>query len=239
MSTLLASVIDAHGGADRWRRCNSAQASIVTGGALWGIKGLVQDAAPRRMSVSLHEQWASVTPYGAADQRTDFTPGRIAIQKLDGTLVAERAAPRDSFAGHVLQTPWDPLHRAYFNGYALWTYLTTPFLLLMPGVRVEELAPWQEGQEQWRRLRAHFPATLATHCPVQDFFFDGDLRLRRHDYNVDVAGGFAAAQYVHDYAQADGIWLPTRRRAYGRGADDRPLTDTLYVSIDLSDIRFS
>ena len=35
-----------------------------------------------------------------------------------------------------MNTPWDPLHRAYFNGEALWTYLTTPFLLAMDGVRV-------------------------------------------------------------------------------------------------------
>ena len=72
------------------------------------------------MTVWLHEERSSVTPYGAADQRTMFTPDRIAIEKLDGTIVAERRAPRDSFAGHQMHTPWDPLHRAYFNGYALW-----------------------------------------------------------------------------------------------------------------------
>jgi hypothetical protein len=66
------------------------------------------------------------------------------IEKFDGTLVAERRAPRDSFAGHQMSTPWDPLHRAYFNGEALWTYLTTPFLLAMDGVRVEETESWRE-----------------------------------------------------------------------------------------------
>jgi hypothetical protein len=35
-----------------------------------------------------------------------FTPDRIAIEKLDGVLVAERYAPRDSFAGHQMHTPW-------------------------------------------------------------------------------------------------------------------------------------
>jgi hypothetical protein len=35
-----------------------------------------------------------------------FTPQRIAIEKLDGTLVAERHAPKDSFAGHQMSTPW-------------------------------------------------------------------------------------------------------------------------------------
>lgn len=58
-----------------------------------------------------------------------FTPQRISIEKLDGRVVAERRAPKDSFAGHQMNTPWDELHRAYFNGEALWTYLTTPFLL--------------------------------------------------------------------------------------------------------------
>jgi hypothetical protein len=29
--------------------------------------------------------------------------------------------------------------RCYFNGYAMWTYLTTPFLLKMPGVDVVEV----------------------------------------------------------------------------------------------------
>jgi hypothetical protein len=37
------------------------------------------------MTVWLHEERSSVTPYGAADQRTMFTPDRIAIEKLDGT----------------------------------------------------------------------------------------------------------------------------------------------------------
>jgi hypothetical protein len=78
-----------------------------------------------------------VTP----DQRTMFTSDRIAMEKLDGAVGAERFAPRDSFTGHQMNTPWDALHRAYFNSEALWTYLTTPFLLAMDGVHVEETEP--------------------------------------------------------------------------------------------------
>lgn len=89
--------------------------------------------------------------------------------------------------------PWDPLNRAYFNGYALWSYLTMPFLFTLPGVRVEELAPWEEGGQHWRRLRVHFPVSVATHCTVQDFYFGADFLLRRHDYQVDVSAGLPAA----------------------------------------------
>jgi hypothetical protein len=239
MNELLTRVVNTHGGMDRWMSFKGVRASIVTGGTLWGMKGLVQDAAKRQMSVALHEQSASVAPFGAPDRKTAFTPQRIAIETIDKDIVAERTNPRESFAGHQMDTPWDPLHRAYFNGYALWTYLTTPFLLAMPGVLVQEIEPWKEGEEEWRRLRARFPESIATHSRVQDFFFDRSFQLRRHDYNVDVAGGFAAAQYVYDYTEADGIWLPTRRRAFRRGLDDRALEDVLLVSIDLSDIHFS
>jgi Thiamine pyrophosphate enzyme, C-terminal TPP binding domain len=174
-----------------------------------------------------------------SDQRTMFTPERIAIEKLDGTLVAERHAPRDSFAGHQMSTPWDPLHRAYFNGEALWTYLTTPFLLAMDGVRVEETQAWREGSEAWRVLRAYFPGSIETHCLVQDFFFGEDLLLRRHDYNVNIAGGFGASQLTSDYVEANGIRLPTKRRAFTRGPDRRPILEMLMVSIDISDVSFT
>ena len=43
--------------------------------------------------------------------------------------------------GYVLETVWNSLHRAYFNGYAIWTYLTTPFFLVIPGFEVTEISP--------------------------------------------------------------------------------------------------
>jgi hypothetical protein len=156
-----------------------------------------------------------------------------------GTLVAERRAPRDSFAGHQMHTPWDPLQRAYFNGEALWTYLMTPFLFAMDGVRTEEVDPWSEGEETWRVLRVYFPGSIETHCLVQDFFFDQRLELRRHDYSVNIAGGFPAAQLTFDYIEAGGIRLPSRRRAYTRGPDRRPIKDMLMVSIDISEVAFT
>src|SRR5688572_4101357 len=238
MLPLLDKVIDAHGGRDRWKRYIKVEASIVSGGGLFALKGLPQDSEPRRMTVWLHEQRASVQPFGAPDQRTMFTPDRIAIEKLYGALVAERYAPRDSFAGHQMNTPWDPLHRAYFNGAALWTYLATPFLLAIDGVRVEEIEPWREGTESWSVLRAYLPGSIETHCLVQDFFFGDDFLLRRHDYALTIAGGFAVAQLTSDYTEAGGIRLPTKRRAYARTPDRQPIEDVLLVSIDIGNVNF-
>jgi hypothetical protein len=49
-------------------------------------------------------------------------------------------------------------------------------------------------------------------CPVsskeQDFYFGDDFLLRRHDYRVEVAGGFPVAQYVYDIVDVDGLRFP-------------------------------
>ncbi|MHC8381413.1 hypothetical protein [Pseudomonas sp. LB3P14] len=236
---LLDQVLIAHGGLERWNHFSQVRATLVTGGSLWGMKGLTQDSAPRQMTVWLHEQRASVTPFGGLDQLTAYTPDRIAIEKTDGKVVAERQAPRESFRGHGENTPWDPLHRAYFNGYALWSYLTMPFLFTFAGVVTEEIEPWHEGSQHWRRLRVTFPESVATHCAVQDFYFGEDFLLRRHDYNVEVSGGVPAAQYVHDYVEADGLRMPGKRRAYRRRDDGQADRNDVLVAIDLSEISYS
>jgi len=239
MNALLDAVLEAHGGIDRWKTYGTVEATIVSGGGFFALKGIIQDAAPRRMTVGLHEQRVSVAPYGAADQRAVFTSEDVRVEKSNGTIIAQRRAPRDSFAGHQMHTPWDPLHRAYFNGEALWTYLTTPFLLAMDGVQIEEIEPWKEGNETWRCLRAHFPGSIETHSQIQEFYFGADFLLRRHDYRVNIAGGFSASQLTGAYIQANGIKLPTQRRAHTRGPDGRPVQEMLMVYIDLSDVSFA
>src|SRR5262245_66624958 len=131
------------------------------------------------VTASLHEEFASVRPFGQPNWRTSFRPDRVAIETTDGDVVKERSEPRKSFSGHTMNTPWDPLHRAYFNGYALWTYLTTPFFMAMPGFEIREIDPIIEGEEAWHGLRARFPSQYASHSEQQDFYFGSDFLLRR------------------------------------------------------------
>jgi hypothetical protein len=235
---LLHEVLQAHGGLDRWNSYEKVQATIVTGGQLFGMKGTPQDPTPRRMTVATRREWASVTPYGADDQHTDFTANRIAIEKIDGTVVKERLRPSEHAEGKAVDAPWDALDRAYFNGYALWTYLTAPFHFAMPGFDVEEIAPWREQDELWRGLRVTYPAGVVSHSQQQDFYFGSDFLLRRHDYHVEASGGFAAAQYMFELVTVQGITLPTKRRAYMRDPNLLPIHERLMVSIDISNVSF-
>ena len=161
--------MDAHGGLDRWRERKTVSARLLQDGVLWKLKG--QDGVLRdvHVTVDLRKEWASHRPFGHPDRRTSFRPERVAIETSSGDVVEERLNPRESFKGHVLDTPWDSLQLAYFAGYAMWTYLNTPFLFALPGVETEEIGPWQENGETWRRLKVTFPAGIATHSAARTF----------------------------------------------------------------------
>ncbi|AKU93821.1 hypothetical protein AKJ09_00485 [Labilithrix luteola] len=202
------------------------------------MKGQGEFAKPTRVTVSIHEQWASHAPFLEPNLRTSFAPHRVAIETLDGKVLEERLNPRDSFQGHTMETPWDRIQLAYFAGYAMWTYLTSPFSFVMPGFDVREVDGWNENGETWRGLRVKFPRTIATHSTEQTFYFGRDGLLRRHDYDVEVAKGAKGAHYVFDYQEVAGIMVPMRRRVYMPGPDNKPMPEPVIVSIDLSDVRF-
>ena len=239
MNSLVQLTIDAHGGFERWRRFEHVSAHLRNGGVLWALKhqqGVLDEVNVR---VALRREWASHSPFLKPNLRTSFEPHRVAIETTDGRVVEERLQPRDSFVGHGVDTPWDRLQLAYFAGYAMWTYLTTPFLFAMDGVATEELQPWRENGEMWRRLKVTFPQSIATHSTVQMFYFGSDGLLRRHDYDAEVLGGSPAAHYVHEYQEFSGILVPTKRRVLGRRPDGTPAPDPLLVTIDLSEVEFT
>jgi len=239
MNSLLQRTIDAHGGLERWRRFEHVSAHLRNGGVLWALKqqqGVIDDVNVR---VAVHREWASHSPFVEPTWRTSFEPHRVAIETTDGRVVEERMTPRESFAGHALDTPWDRLQLAYFAGYAMWTYLTAPFLFVMDGVSSEELPAWSENGESWRRLKVTFPPGIATHSTVQTFYFDAEGLLKRHDYDVEVSGGTPAAHYVYQHEPFSGILVPTRRRVLRRGEDGASIPEPLIVSIDLSEVEFS
>jgi hypothetical protein len=141
-----------------------------------------------------------------SDDRWIFTPNRVWIERRDGTIVEERSDPRAAFAGHVRETPWDRLHLTYFLGYAVWNYLTTPFLFARMGFSTQELEAHVEGRDTWRVLEVTYPDDVPAHTKVQQLYFDDEFMLRRLDYVTDVLGG-VAAHYCYDHVTIDGTHL--------------------------------
>lgn len=84
--------------------------------------------------VDCHRQYVIFATFKSPEQRSVYTPSRTTIETIDGKIVEGRDNPRSAFEGHVVETQWDTFDLVYFSGYAMWTYLTSPFLLRLPNV---------------------------------------------------------------------------------------------------------
>ncbi len=236
MSELVDLAIAAHGGWERWQQLRKLTAHISVGGAMWHVKGWPGVFANARVSIEPHRQHVEFSPFVDVGRHSVYEPERTAIVTDDGGLIEERRWPRQAFEGHVLMTPWDAQNLIYFSGYAMWTYLTTPFLFKLPGFEVEEVEPWDENGETWRRLKVTFPPSVHGHSTEQTFYFDVSGLLRRHDYSVEIMGGTSSANYASEPKTFDGLVYPTKRRVYAVGPDNKPLLDRVAVAIDIHTI---
>jgi hypothetical protein len=228
--------IEAHGGLERRNTYTTLSAHLIQGGVLWAATGKAGVLDDVTVTVDLRHEKASHWAFGSPDRRSRFEPQRVALENAKGEVLEELLQPRSSFQGHTLEAPWTDLQLAYFAGCAMWTYLNTPFLLARPGVESEEVEPWQEVGETWRRLKVRFPPDIATHSTEQTLYFDQHGLLKRHDYDVEIGGGTAGAHYVHDLKEFSAILFPAKRRIFPRQPNGHSAPEPLVVSIDLDQI---
>ena len=185
-------MITAHGGLDRWNAVRSVDVTFNFSGGLLDLKGFPGHHRPTA-SVDVKQPRVVLQRLGGdPDDRWIFTRDRVWIERRDGWSVEERSDPRAAFAGHVRETPWDGLHLTYFLGYALWNYLTAPFLFAWQGFNYQELGPHVEGRETWHVLEVTYPDNIPAHTKTQKLYFDDAFMLKRWDYETDVLGGVAA-----------------------------------------------
>jgi hypothetical protein len=235
--TLLDQVMEAHGGRRRWGRVREIHAHVRSGGLLMRSKFKAGKFADYGISVSTDRQSAVLEPYPRQGRSGEFAGDTVRIIDDDGSTLAERDGAREAFfglSGVSRKLRWDDLDALYFAGYAMWNYLTTPWLLEWPGVETGEGEPIEVNGESWRRLDAGFPEGLHTHCREQSYYVDPAGLIRRHDYHPDVVFSFAnAAHLCGGHREFDGLIFPTSRRVVPKGPRGRPLGGPAIVSIEL------
>jgi hypothetical protein len=235
MTPLLQNAIDAHGGLKRWAKVRTIVLSASITGAIWAIKGQANYLDDVVMRVDTKQQ-RTVTDFPKQDKRLTYGPGRVTLETPKGRISQERDNPQASFVGQTRETPWDPLHVAYFQGEALWTYLNSPFLYAQPGFVTEEVQPIEVKGEQWRRLKVIFPDHIKSHTQTQFSCFGPDGMLRRHDYTVDILGGATGLNYAYDYQEVEGLQFFTKRRVYAYEGNYVLVREPLLVNIDVTHI---
>lgn len=229
--------IEAHGGLDRWRRDPEVAVRLSAGGFAFASKlqgHAVREAIAR---VSTSSQHVVFDPFPERGSRGVLdTDGSVRTESPGGAPTRERPDPRPAFRRPRRQLWWDHLDILYFGTYAIWTYISSPFVFLDEGFALRELEPWQEEGQTWRRLAVTFPAGVQTHCREQVFYIDPDGLIRRHDYTAEPFGEWAkAAHYSYDHTSFDGLVLPRRRLVYPRRADNRPRAHPRLVWIEIAE----
>jgi hypothetical protein len=235
MNNLLQTAVDAHGGLSRWHELSTITAAASITGAIWFVKSQGDYLKNVIMTVDTKRE-RLITDFPGQDKRFVFEPSKLVMAHVDGRAIETRRDPEQSFAGQQRETPWDDLHVAYFQGEALWTYLTTPFLYTYDGFVTEEIAPIRIDGESWRRLKVTFPDYVKSHSHEQISCFGPDGLLRRHDYTVDILGGATGLNYASDYREVGGIVIPTKRRIYAYEGNYELVKEPLLVAIDMGEI---
>lgn len=238
--SLLDEVLDAHGGLERWRAARRVGARVRSGGLLIRTRVPGNRFADYRVTTEVQRRHAVFDPFPEGGRRAVFEEGAARIDANGGEQVESRHDPRPEFFGRPglrRNLRWDALDATYFAGYAMWNYLTTPYLLTCDGVEAREGEPWSQDGETWRRLDVTFPPGLDTHSQRQTFYFDDRVLLRRHDYVAEVVGGWAhGAHYCADHVEAGGLVFPTRRWVRPIGPRNRSLPFPTMVWLRLSEL---
>jgi hypothetical protein len=101
MDELLARVLYAHGGLERWSGLEALTARLSVGGPFWGLRGFPDAFLEERLELYLHREHATFTPWIAPGQSLTFdvAPERVSLLTADGKTVDSRTNPRSSYAG--------------------------------------------------------------------------------------------------------------------------------------------
>jgi hypothetical protein len=232
---ILEKVIQAQGGAEKWRGAEAVEAIISARGFLFTAKR--RPVLNRvRVRAFVHEPRFVFYDFPQAGQTAELCgAAEVKITGADQQISAFRAQPRAAFRSLRRQLYWDDLDFTYFGGYATWNYLVTPFLFLMKEVRLTALAP-VTGIGYPIRLQARFPDDLPTHSKTQVFYFDSNYLLRRLDYTAEVVGRWArAAHLCENFRDFGGIKIPTNRQVLPLLIGSRPLPGPTLVALYIHD----
>jgi hypothetical protein len=205
VNDLLARAVAAHGGLERWNEFSRMTVPIVSGGGLWPMKGLSQDSNPHEQTVTLHEETASVSPFGQPDWPAGLAyrlqPRPDCDRTSAGALISERSRPRDFFCTPHYEYAVGSASPCVFQGLCSVDLPDDAILDGHAWFRSRRITPWQDAGGLWpppRGFRTRLPPV------AQDFYFGEDFLLPRHDYCVDA---------VYDIVEFEELRFPTKCRS--------------------------
>jgi len=233
--TLLDEVIEASGGMARWNSLRRFTLQLSLGGTLFSplcradcLKEVVAEGSTGSQSVRF-------IGFARSTNCAFYQPDSVTIESVEGKTLRTWQNPLKAFSDRSTDGRWDELQLVFFCGFSVWNFLTTPFLLAHPDVRVEELPPQREQAQLWRRLQAVFPPSITTHSSSQMFYFDEQALQRRTDHDLL---GVKVAHYSWAHQVFSGIMVPTLRRSLPLRSDGTVTPGPSLLDVEVFDASF-
>ncbi len=228
-------VVEAYGGAERWRAAEEIHATVTLGGLLFKVKGRGKvPPAHARYTVAVHEPRTRIDPIDTAGHVGVLEGHDVDLEDADGNVVERRPDARSYFPFKGRRAlRWDTLDLTYFLGYAFWNYLALPALLLR-----DDITWTQEGADT---LRPSFPPELPTHGADEHIHVDPATGLvERFEYNPEIVTPqrfIKAANLVDEHRTTpDGIPYAAKRTVLVRDPVGKGLwKHPVLVAIDIED----
>jgi hypothetical protein len=234
---LIQRAIDRHGGWALWARLESVTLGLrELRGLLPAIKGYGRTfELPRSLTAFPRRQRVEFNQQGHRNCAGVFERGTVSLlDPVSGRVLAESAEHRRTFRGLRRLRRWSALDAFYFFGYAFASYTAMPFVL--PDLPFRRLVVGSWCGERLQGVEIEYPAGAHVHSRRQRYFFDEGGLLRRNDYVAEVVGWWATGAHGwDDYANVDGLAVPTRRTVVFR-AGRRPVRFLPVLSATFEDL---
>jgi hypothetical protein len=232
---LLDDAIEASGGMWRWNRLQRFTLHLSIKGTLFSRSGRSRQFKDLIAEGSTRIQSVRFTGLPRGEKSGSYQPDSVTIENLDGQVLRTWLNPSLQLLDHGNDPLADDLHVVFLCGFSIWNYLTTPFLLARPDVTVEELSPWKENGQTWRRLRALFPPEIVTPSPEQIFYFDENSLQRRTDHELL---GTRVAHYSWAHQVFSDVVVPTLRRSLALRPDGTAAPKPILLDVEVFDATF-
>jgi len=227
-------VLEAAGGA-RWATLRRFTGYLRLDGSLLEPQARPQSLKEIVAEGDLLSRTIRISGFSSADVVWTFTPDFVTIQRGDGAFIGARrgAAPR------AFRTPRDEAELVYLCGLSIWTCMTAPVVLLGRGARTEDLGPWTEHGETWRRLRVQAPEEALAYSHEAVMYFGADGLLRRTDFEVTCGAPRRLADYASAHHRFSGLTIPTLHRIVERTATPGAAQPKPVLDIEIFDAAFA
>jgi hypothetical protein len=231
--TLLERAYEAAGGS-RWTRFRHFTGHLMLDGSLveplegpYCLKEIVAEGDLASRSIRM-------SGFSDAGGAWGFHPDFVTIQHDDGGFQGARREP----APRRFRHPKDEAELVYLCGLSIWCCMTSPLVMLGSDCQTDELEPWSERGQTWRRLRVRTPEGALTCAREAVMYFGDDGLLRRTDFDVDCGETLSLSAYSSAHQSFSGVILPTLHRALRRASSGAAIEKRPVLDIEIFDAAF-